>query len=165
MRLLDSEKVIMDRREALKKLGVGGAVAAGASLVLSSNPVAAAGSGPPGLPPNPRPSVIYSNASNTITITLTVPNCTDGSPPTTQYLWSNPTGTLATGNQTVTISGSSMNASVTLLRTGHPNASKNAWSNGDAFSVQVSVTLTCGTTSRTDAYTVSGTIGSPATIT
>jgi hypothetical protein len=42
----------MDRREALKKLAVGGAIAAGGSLVLSSNPVAAtaSGLGIPGVP-------------------------------------------------------------------------------------------------------------------
>jgi hypothetical protein len=40
----------MDRREALKKLAVGGAVAAGGSLVLSSNLVAhAASAGPAGI--------------------------------------------------------------------------------------------------------------------
>ena len=70
MRLLDSEKVIMDRREALKKLGVGGAVAAGASLVLSSNPVAAAGSDPHRAPcrtSERRPYILLGNA---VTITL-----------------------------------------------------------------------------------------------
>ena len=42
----------MNRREALKKLALGGAIAAGGSLVLSSNAVAATGSGAviPGIP-------------------------------------------------------------------------------------------------------------------
>ena len=42
----------MDRREALKKLAVGGAIAAGGSLVLSSNVAAQTTSGPgiPGIP-------------------------------------------------------------------------------------------------------------------
>ena len=39
--------VHVNRREALKKLAAGGAIAAGGSLVLSSNAVAATASGPP----------------------------------------------------------------------------------------------------------------------
>ena len=46
----------MDRREALKKLAVGGAIAAGGSMVLSSNAVAQTSSGlPRGLPGNGQP--------------------------------------------------------------------------------------------------------------
>ena len=47
----------MDRREALKRLAVGGAIASGGSLVLSSNAVAATASGPviPGIPSEGEP--------------------------------------------------------------------------------------------------------------
>ena len=47
----------MDRREALKKLATGGAIAAGGSFVLSSNQVAFAASGP--VPPPPADLVTY----------------------------------------------------------------------------------------------------------
>ena len=65
----------MNRRDALKKLAVGGAVAAGGSLVLSSNLVAATNSGgiPDGIPgPEGQLDIKLSNSQDNV-LTLTAP--------------------------------------------------------------------------------------------
>ncbi len=80
----------MDRREALKKLAAGGAIAATGSVVLSSRDVAYAASGPgtslteiPG-PSEPLPITVQTNISNngkTGTVTVgdnTSPTCGSG---------------------------------------------------------------------------------------
>lgn len=65
----------MNRRDALKKLAVGGAIAAGGSLVLSSNPVAATNSGgiPDGIPGPDGPFDIELSNSKDEVWTLTAP--------------------------------------------------------------------------------------------
>jgi hypothetical protein len=71
----------MDRREALKKLATGGAIAAGGSFVLSSNQVAFAASGPP----EPSDLVAYVEGGDGASFTIT------GEPPdgttSTSYQW------------------------------------------------------------------------------
>lgn len=78
----------MDRREALKKLAVGGALAAGGSIVLSSNAVAFAQStnGPP--PPSQLSIATPTNGSGVGTIQLSAPAPPPGAAggPTT-YQW------------------------------------------------------------------------------
>lgn len=78
----------MDRREALKKLAVGGALAAGGSIVLSSNAVAYAqsASGPP--TPSALTILVPTNGSSVGTIQLTAPSPPPGAEtgPTT-YEW------------------------------------------------------------------------------
>jgi hypothetical protein len=76
----------MDRREALKKLATGGAIAAGGSFVLSSNAVAYAASGPPvvsGIPEEGQPLPVsippFSNSSGILTISdASIPIYTGG---------------------------------------------------------------------------------------
>jgi len=78
----------MDRREALKKLAVGGALAAGGSIVLSSNNVAFAQStsGPPS------PDLVSITTPTTGKrgagiIKLSAPNAPDGASDGTTYEW------------------------------------------------------------------------------
>ena len=93
----------MDRREALRKLGVAGAIAVGGSMVLSSNSVAYATSVVTCLTGIPGPSddltvgngfLTYSATANNREITLTISvnaMCDCGGPTqaTTSYLWDN----------------------------------------------------------------------------
>ena len=85
----------MDRREALKKLAAGGAVAAGGSMVLSSNKVAYAASigcvtGIPA-PGDPLPityAVTGPQSRRRIQVVdATTPACVDGGPVTTTHSW------------------------------------------------------------------------------
>lgn len=84
----------MNRREAIQKLATGGAVAAGASIVLSTNDVAHAASPPDtGLtnvpaPSEPLPTVFVPNSNGTATIDATSPAaCANGGTPTVSYSW------------------------------------------------------------------------------
>jgi hypothetical protein len=84
----------MNRRDAIKKLAAGGAVAAGASVVLSSNDVAFAASPPdtgltdvPG-PSDPLPIVFSPNGNGTVTVDATSSaSCAPGGTPTVTYSW------------------------------------------------------------------------------
>jgi hypothetical protein len=83
----------MDRREALRKLAAGGAVAAGASVVLSSNDVAFAasppGTGLSGVPGPGEPLEITYTPNNNGTITIadaTQASCASGAL-TVTYSW------------------------------------------------------------------------------
>jgi hypothetical protein len=84
----------MNRRDAIKKLAAGGAVAAGASVVLSSNDVAFAASPPdtgltnaPG-PGEPLPLAFTPNSNGTVTMNATSPAaCISGGTPTVMYSW------------------------------------------------------------------------------
>lgn len=152
----------MNRREALKKLGAGGAIASGASVVLLSNGVAYAASGTIGVPDRPTVNS-YSYLSNALTISLNAlpPSCTIG-PSNPSYSWSNASGTVQ-GQQVVSTSGSNSN-SVVLVRTGNP-APQNPWGNGDVFTVNVTVTWSCSGANVQQTYTVQATIPGIATVT
>ena len=83
----------MDRREALKKLAAGGAVAAGGSMVLSSNRVAYAASvgGVTGIPAPGEPlPITYNTTTGPAMVQIqdaTTPGCADDSPVTTTHSW------------------------------------------------------------------------------
>lgn len=86
----------MDRREALRKLAAGGAIAAGGSFVLSSNRVAYAASvgGVTGIPAPGEPlPIAYAiidplfQDSRIQVIDTTTPACVDASPVTTTHSW------------------------------------------------------------------------------
>jgi hypothetical protein len=83
----------MDRREALKKLAAGGAIAATGSMVLSTRDVAYAMSGGTGLtdipgPDDPLPFVFQNNTNGTVTIQSAVtPSCAGSGSATTTYSW------------------------------------------------------------------------------
>jgi hypothetical protein len=77
----------MDRREALKKLAVGGAIAAGGSFVLSSNNVVFAASG---VVPSPSALTVQTpvNSKGEGTLRLTAPPAPAGAnPANTTYQW------------------------------------------------------------------------------
>ena len=83
----------MDRRQAIKKLAAGTAIASTGSLVLSSRDVAYAASAPgtglidvPG-PNEPLPITFANNSNGTVTISdASSPSCGAGTP-TTSYSW------------------------------------------------------------------------------
>jgi hypothetical protein len=78
----------MDRREALKKLAVGGAIAAGGSIVLSSNNVAFAASGDPVPPPSALALTTPVGNKGEGTLRITAPPAPTGAnPATTTYQW------------------------------------------------------------------------------
>lgn len=83
----------MDRRQAIKKLAAGTAIASTGSLVLSSRDVAYAASAPgtgltdvPG-PSEPLPITVTNNSNGTVTLgDATSPSCGSGTP-TSSYSW------------------------------------------------------------------------------
>ena len=79
----------MDRREALKKLAVGGAIAAGGSMVLSSNAVAQTSSGMPiGGIPGPGVDPGFTTVSDKGGVVITEPSapvCANGVVSTTAW--------------------------------------------------------------------------------
>jgi hypothetical protein len=87
----------VDRRQALKKLGVGGAIAVGAPLVISSFDVAHAASGTPTTPPAGQAAWLVVSAATPIAgwptqYTFQIPNnlvtCTDGANAEMTIYWS-----------------------------------------------------------------------------
>jgi hypothetical protein len=79
----------MDRREAIKKLAIGGAIAAGGSIVLSTNNVAFAASGGAVAPaPSSMPVSTPFNNQGEGTLVLSAPPAPNGAnPATTTYQW------------------------------------------------------------------------------
>jgi hypothetical protein len=155
----------VDRREALKKVAAGGAVAAGGHFVLSSFDVAAAASAPgiSGLP-DTNPFTVTSGG-NTVTLTYQpqAVECTGGGPLTVQFAWEivsfvpssqNPSlqvlyaGTVIAsfpGNPTSNLSVDY--GSVTLQRsTGNLN------NTADVFEIRATVLWTCGTNQAQAVY-------------
>lgn len=174
----------MDRREALRKLGAAGAIAAGGSAVLSSNSVAFAASAGTCLAGIPGPTtnltvgggfLTYSATNNDkdITITITVnATCTCGgaTAATKTYLWdTQPTYTLQVPNNPsgpsgyrVERSGSVTGSSAQLTRgfpasaTGNPNK----FQTGDQYKIGVNLTWQCAgsASKRVEArYSIEGT--------
>jgi hypothetical protein len=163
----------VDRREALKKVAAGGAVAAGGHFVLSSFDVAAAASAPgiSGLP-DENPFAVTSSG-NTVTITNQAPDptCTGGGTPTVQYEWEIVDFTGASGqnpllevqNAGLTIASfptgtrvsplSASYSSVTLRRTpGNLNTA-------DSFQIRARVRWTCPSNSAEAVYSFIQTAG------
>ena len=89
----DSGETKMDRREALRKLAIGGALAAGGSMVLSSNNVAFAASAEPlsGIPTQGQSlPVAPSSSASSGTVTLSYASqavCASGDRVETTYAW------------------------------------------------------------------------------
>ena len=125
----------MDRREALKKLSVGGAVAAGGSIVLSSTNVAYAMSGQP---PTTAQFTIGAGSSTSLASVRVILPVTPGCTPT-GWAWTLNSWSVSQGNSaTVRVQGSSMLEVLTLLK------SKHGWGPGDWVRVTVIVSWDCG---------------------
>ncbi len=157
----------MDRREAIKKLAAGGAIAATGSMVLSSREVAYAASAPgtgltnvPG-PTEPLPVSATNNSNGTVTLTdASSPSCSVGSL-TRTYSWKINGFNLKGGNswkffvrnsndtQTVRegiggYSSPNLNHSTVVLRkTNKPDKLK-PLDNGDSYDISMLVTWSCG---------------------
>jgi hypothetical protein len=95
----------MDRREALKKLAIGGAIAAGGSIVLSSNAVAQSASGPAVAPqPSAVPISVPVSGSGTGTVTVSAPPAPAGAVlSATTYEWQIHTCRVSNGRTLVII--------------------------------------------------------------
>lgn len=176
----------MNRRDAIRKLAAGGAVAAGASVVLSSNDVAHAASPPdtgltdvPG-PGEPLQLNFVPNADGTVTIgDAESPACTTGGAPTVTYSWKVNSFSFSGGNRHLVIvnasnlsqviqdaSGSSGysppntdHSAIELRKTnsGKPRVVKEL-EPGDTYTISVLVTWQCsGANSALEAeYTLTG---------
>jgi hypothetical protein len=165
LRSLTPQEAPVDRREALKKVAAGGAVAAGGHFVLSSFDVAAAASAPGiGGLPDENPFLVTSSG-NTVTIAYQTQavTCTGDEIPTTEFQWEIINFTGATGQNPVlevlyagtaiasdpgdsTSDFSSSYGSVTLQRSpGNLNTA-------DVFEIRATVLWTCGTNQAQAVY-------------
>jgi hypothetical protein len=149
----------VDRREALKKVAAGGAVAAGGHFVLSSFDVAAAASAPGigGLPDDNPFTVTTSGNTVTITSQAAPVTCTGGGTPLVEYRWEIRNFTPSTGqNQSLEV----LSGTTTIARfPGAPNPSELSSSyssvtvrrnpgnlnTSDVFTIWATVRWTCGT--------------------
>jgi hypothetical protein len=184
----------LNRREAIRKLAAGGAVAAGASVVLSSHDVAFAASPPdtgltnvPGST-EPLPIAFMPNTNGTVTVgDATSPACTSGGGPTVTYSWKVNSFSFSGGNRHLLVvnaanlsqiihdtSGSSGYSSP---NTGHPAVELRKTNNGrkrqikplesgDSYSISVIVTWQCsGANSALEAeYTLMGMGSNPPAV-
>lgn len=176
----------MNRRDAIKKLAAGGAVAAGASVVLSSNDVAfAASPADTGLvdvpgPTEALPLAFTSNSNGSATIGDAVsPSCAGGGTPTVTYSWKVNTFNFSGGSRHLVMvnasnlsqviqdtmgssaysSPNSDHATIELRKTtnGRPRQLK-LLENGDTYSISLIVTWQCsGANSALEAeYVLTG---------
>ena len=154
----------MDRREALKKLAAGGAIAAGGSFVLSSNQVAFAASGPNaileyeptadgatftivGFPDD----AFYQWRLNYLSLTPASKKQVNLIDSTGNVLYSSPLGVKVCGPCTDWTSSSNSLGTISLDR-------HNGMQPGDAFELDVIVT---SSTTGTSEYRITGSYGSP----
>lgn len=124
----------MNRREALKKLSAGGAIAAGGSMILSSANVAYAMSGP--LPTATIRTNSISGSTWTVELVLGPSTCTE-----TSRTWNYTIASLSPTSATV--SSGPVSATNFQLFKSHPGNSGN-WRAGDAVDFSVTVNFDCG---------------------
>jgi hypothetical protein len=164
----------MDRRQAIKKLAAGTALASGGSMVLSSRVVAYASSAGPSDP------VITNNSNGTVTIAMGdggAASCEPGSE--TAFAWRIDTFNLKGGNtwrffirnstDTADIaegeggnSGFNTNYGTVVLRKSNKSGKLKPLDNGDTYVLTTNV-LRCGGSPQV-AYRISGTYPNPPTI-
>jgi hypothetical protein len=178
----------MDRRAALKKLAAGGAIAMGGSMVLSTNNVAFAASGPVagGIPLEGEPLPVslppFSNSSGVLTITDVTQPVYSGVGVQTSHAWringytlqrgSSATGLeLRSGGQVVQASGQPTcttgcggsyfaGTGTADVRPLGPNGKGMKFKGGDPYDIGMMVTWTVpGVQTVTAEYRITGTIG------
>ena len=140
----------MDRREALRKLGVAGAIVVGGSAVLSSQDVAFAASGCIASIPTPISLTITQQRTRSRVTIAYAPPSTPGV--TVNYKWSEPKllGFPAPAGG-IRIRGSSTGPTVTLQRTTTPTGTRSRnWAVGEQYSVLFTITWSCTGPTRTD---------------
>ena len=184
----------MNRRDAIRKLAAGGAVAAGASVVLSSNDVAFAASPPdtgliavPG-PTEPLPIAFTPNSDGTVTIGDSgSPSCSTEGTPTVTYSWKVNSFSFSGGNRHLllvnaanlsqVIHDTTSSTGYSSPNTGHAAVELRKTNNGkkrkikpldpgDTYSISVIVTWQCaGANSALEAeYTLLGSGSNPPSI-
>ncbi len=136
----------MDRRAAIKKLGAGGAIAAGASAVLNTNNVAFAASGTclVGVPASGAPIAVNPAPRNqSISFTEQVNATCDCGPRRANETkqWSLVSFDVADGGS-VRPRGSSTASRFNLLRRS-ANGGGARWVDGDRFTVEIALTWEC----------------------
>ena len=182
--------VHVNRRDALKKLAAGGAIAAGGSLVLSSNAVAETASGPPitGIPGPGEDLTNFVTFSNQGDVTFTHNDtavCPGGGGVTTTYRWRTVGFTLSpprnkrlqlldatslallNGND-ISATGTCISCTDNQLTSGSNSALlQREISNiktGDQYTLELEITWECsGSPTVVATYDVAGTYPDPAT--
>lgn len=128
----------MNRREALAKLSVGGAIAVGGSMVLSSTNVAYAASGT--APSGTIQTNSVSGSSWTVELVLGPSTCVEQS-----RTWSYSVVALSP-RRSIVVGGNSSAATYQVTKYNNGNNLTN-WKSGDQVSFSVTVVFDCGTVS------------------
>jgi hypothetical protein len=155
----------MDRREAIKKLAAGGAIAAGGSMILSSNNVAFASSHCEfvNVPLNGDNLPLVATDAGTGILDIAVsplPGCTCGMSPT--YQWVLVSGSVTPWHNS--LSATQVTSSTVRLHKTDRRGRPKGFHSNDSFVLTLATSWRCDTQCIAASYEVSGVYGSPPPI-